>query len=111
MTKLLEKVAHFLVGEQTPATNLHEIRIEFIEDKTEIIHHIEACKRSRGIVGIYSPALGRGMFLSTVTDVYKLGVDTLIDLKPYHFKTGLQRKVTISIKDVNCICPFNQTMS
>jgi|SRR5690349_18653115 len=111
MSKFLEKVADFLTHDGSPRYHLHEIRIEFIDSKPEMLGHIERCKKSRGVVGIYSSALGRGMFLSTVEAVYKLGADTLVELKPYDFKKGLQSATTVSMKDISCICPFNQILS
>jgi hypothetical protein len=111
MSKFLEKVADFLTHDGNPRYHLHEIRIEFIDSKTEMLGHIERCKKSRGVIGIYSSALGDGMFLSAVEAVYKLGADTLVELKPYDFKKGLQGATTVSMKDISCICPFNQILS
>jgi hypothetical protein len=98
------------LGNPRPKCALYEIKIEFVEDKNQILDHAERCKQSRGVLGIYSPSLGKGMILSTVEAIYKLGADTLIELKPYHYKNGLQRATTVSMKEISCICPFNQLM-
>ena len=110
MNRILERVAYFLMSSETQKYELCEIQVEFIEDKPIILEHINRCRRSGGILGIYSSELGDGMFLTTPDAVYELGPDTIIDLKVYHFRKGYTETATVSLKDIKCICPFNQIL-
>jgi hypothetical protein len=115
MLKLIEKVGEFLLGPEeaddnsTGKVELRELEVKFIKTQKQILHHIRLCKKSGGLIGVYSDVLGRGMFLTTVEDIEEdeLG-GTVIFFKPYDMSGRILQRSTVSLKEISALCPFNQ---
>ena len=111
MKQLLEKLSDLFLGEQQAKLELRELHVQFIRKEKAILKQVKLCKESGGLIGVYSPVLGEGMFLTTVDEIHIQHDDTRIDFKPYDISGKFLDKTSLSIKDISCICPFNQIYS
>lgn len=104
----MEKLGELLVGDEQERLQLRELEVKFLKDQKSILKQIMLCKKSGGLLGVYSLAFGQGMFLTTVEDIDFKVDDTLISFKPYDMNGTFIKKSTISVKNISGICPFNQ---
>jgi hypothetical protein len=105
MHKLLQQLSTILVGEQERPLELRELKVEFVKKEQEILRQFKLCKKSGGVIGIYSLALGRGMFLVTVQEIIN---DKTIIFKTLPVDGCLSSKVLLDLSEISCLCPFNQ---
>jgi hypothetical protein len=69
----------------------------------------EALAESRDtgkVIGIYSPVLGDGMFLTCVDEIYSQEKEEIVVLKPYDMNGVLLVRNTLSLSEIKSICPF-----
>jgi hypothetical protein len=105
MKKLLEHLNAILAGEQERFLELRELKLCFVKKEKEILRTIQLCKKSGGLIGIYSPMLGNGMFLCSVLQILQ---DKTLVLRPIDPNGKMLSKTLIDLSEVTCICPFNQ---
>jgi hypothetical protein len=108
MKKLIEQLNTLLIGEQERSLELRELKLGFIRKEKEILHSIQLCKKSGGIIGMYSPVLGKGMILCTVLQILQ---DNTVVIRPIDPNVSITSKTLINLSEVTCICPFNQLYS
>jgi hypothetical protein len=108
MNKLLEQLSVLLMGEEQIKLELRELQVQFIRNKKAILKQAKLCRKSHGLIGVYSPLLGKGMFLTTVDHIHSINDDALIVFKPYDPNGGSPERTAVPLKDISCICPFNQ---
>ena len=106
MKKLLEQLNAILIGEQEQRPlELRELKITFEKKDREILRSIKLCKKSGGVIGIYSPVLGNGMTLCSVLQIHH---DKTLALQPIDPNGNIVSKILLDLSEVTCICPFNQ---
>jgi hypothetical protein len=103
MKKLFEHLNSILADDEV--LELRELKLGFVRKEKEILRIIQLCKKSGGVIGIYSPVLGNGMFLCSVQQI--LQGKTLV-LRPVDPNGKILSKTLIDLSEVTCICPFNQ---
>jgi hypothetical protein len=107
MKAFMEQLGYLLLGEeQQLKLELRELQVQFIRNENAILKQFQLCKKSRGLVGVYSPVFGKGMFLTTVDEI--IDNEETIIFKPYDISGNFLEKTAVSLKDISCICPFNQ---
>ena len=111
MKKFLETLGDIFLGENQTGLELRELQIQFICDKETILKHIRLCKKSRGLIGVYSDQLGKGMFLAAIEHILPIENDVLVILKPYGASMDFDKKTSLPLNDISRICPFNQIYS
>lgn len=111
MNKLLEQIGVFLLGEEQIKFQLRELQVQFIRNQKAMLTQIKLCKKSHGLIGVYSPLLGKGMFLTTVDDIRFIDDEVLVIFKPYEVIGDMPEKTSIPFSAITCICPFNQLYS
>jgi hypothetical protein len=114
MRKFIEKLGAIFLGpgimgvKEIEKVQLYELEVSFLTNKKLILKQIQLCRRSGGLIGVYSGCLGRGMFLTTVEDIAYSDTDVFITFKPYDMSGGFLPASMVSIRDISGICPFNQ---
>ncbi len=105
MLTILEKIAQVFLTQQEHTLQLRELKVEFVRNQKNILHHLQLCKKSGGILGVYCGRLGKGMFLATVAGIN----DSFVTLRAVDDSERLQREsLTVQVKEITAICPFNQ---
>ena len=80
---------------------------EFITHPDEIINEILKSKKDGNIVGIVSPVLGTGMYLTAVEDFILTDIgEPLVILKMYDMSGYLFPTNRISLHGIKAVCPF-----
>lgn len=108
MNKILETLGVMLLGSEARELQLRELQVQFIRNKEAILQTVNRCRKSHGLIGVYSAALGDGMFLTTVENIRHQGNRDIIEIKPYDFSGRLLKTSTLLIDEISCVCPFNQ---
>jgi hypothetical protein len=104
MLKFIEKIGELLLSQNERELELRELKVQFIRNRQEILHHLKLCKKSKGIVGIYSKSLGKGMFIGTVSSLYH----DVIALRPVGETDPTLKTIMLPINEISSLCPFNQ---
>lgn len=106
MHKLLEQLNSILTGTgKEESVELCELKVEFLKKQKDILRTLQLCKKSGGIIGIYSETLGKGMFLVTVSQIVD---DRTVALRMLDSKGALSSKTLLGISEIASVCPFNQ---
>ena len=108
MKNFLEKLGALLIGEEPIKLQLRELQVQFIRNRNAILQQIKLCRKSGGLIGVYSDELGKGMFLTTVDHIHSIDDEVLIVFKPYDVNGDFLQRTSLPLKDISGICPFNQ---
>jgi hypothetical protein len=107
MKFLLDSARRYILNRvQKPAPLLEMPFLAVCEQKEMLAEILEAKRRGR-TVGIYSHALGQGMFLAGIDDVYFLMDQQILVLKPYDFYGNLLRRDHLLLDELKCIVPLS----
>lgn len=106
MHKLLEQLTNILSGgEKQESVSLCELKVEFLTKPRDILRSVQLCKKSGGVIGIYSDTLGKGMFLVTILQLVD---NRTIALRMINSKAEPFSKTLLDISEISAVCPFNQ---
>ncbi|MFZ6013156.1 MAG: hypothetical protein ACOYXT_22625 [Bacteroidota bacterium] len=83
----------------------HKSELEFTSNATEILKILVHSKTNGNVVGIGSPLLGAGVFITAVEKVV-LDYETIIYLKPYDVNGHILGTNTLKLTDITCACSF-----
>src|SRR5688500_9482220 len=83
----------------------HKPELEFTTATEEILRIVIHSKEYGNVIGISSPALGAGIFITAVEKVV-LDYETIIYLKPYDVNGGLLEKNTLKLTEITSACAF-----
>ena len=113
MNRKIEKVFEFLfgpeiLGSQPEKLELREMEVKIITTGKPMLEQLELCRRSGGLIGVYSPLLGRGMFLTAVEDIDRSSEGVRVVFKPYDMNGNFLERSTLLVREISGICPFNQ---
>ena len=86
----------------SPPTNL-----EFIKFRKSLLYALTQSRKNGTVVGIYSPALGEGMFVTGVDDIYNDNNERIVVLKRYDLSGAILQRTTISLGEIRAICVFD----
>ena len=79
--------------------------LEFMTTHDDILRVLIHSKEYGNMVGISSPLLGAGIFMTAVDKVI-LDYETIIQLKPFDVNGGLLEKNTLKLTDITTACAF-----
>src|SRR4051812_48754328 len=98
MLKFIEKIGRVLLSYEERMLELRELKIEFVRNRKAILRHIYLCKKSGGVIGLYSSRLGAGMFLVTITRIK----GDIITVRPVEGSDDFQL-MSLPIAEIYCI--------
>jgi hypothetical protein len=105
MKELLEKIKEGLFNLDANLEPTSAIRL--IKARKIILKALQNALITQKVIGIYSPPLGEGMFLTGVESITTLGKEEIITLKPYDMN-GIQLvRTDIAISEIRSACPFD----
>ena len=79
---------------------------ELIMKPTRIIQELMNSKQHGNVVGISSPVLGAGMFITAVEDIEFEGLKPIIVLKNFDISGYFLLKNKIPVDEIIAVCPF-----
>jgi hypothetical protein len=83
----------------------HRPELEFLTDSKDILRILIHSKEYGNVVGISSPVLGAGIFMTAVDKVI-LDYETIIQLKPYDVNGTLLETNKLKLTDITLGCSF-----
>ena len=81
--------------------------IELIKSKKMLLPALINCYKNQNLVGVFSPVLGEGMFVTGVHDIYDYGEEPIVMLKRYEISGELLIRETLSLREIKAICVFH----
>src|SRR5436190_13161279 len=102
MKSLVDKFKVAVLGQ--PVVDNKEM--EILKSRKPILKALNYSWESGSLIGIYSSALGDGMFVTSVEDIYALGKEEIIVLKPYDVAGCILQRGILSINEIRALCPF-----
>lgn len=84
-----------------------EKKLSFIKARKEIKKEILKSKENQNVVGIYADALGDGMFLCCVDDLFAPKNEEVVVLKPYDMNGILLQRNELALSEIRAVCPLD----
>lgn len=79
--------------------------LEFLTGKESILEILDHSQNNGNVIGICSPALGPGIFITTVDHIIK-DYETIVYLKPYDVNGYKLEKNTLKLTEIISVCAF-----
>jgi hypothetical protein len=83
----------------------HKPELEFTLESDEILRILIHSKEYGNVIGISSPVLGAGIFITAVDRII-LDYETIVQLKPRDVNGGTLEKSTLKLTDIISACAF-----
>lgn len=83
----------------------HKPELEFVTSSEEILRILIHSKEYGNVVGVSSPFLGAGIFITAVEKVI-LDYEVVIQLKPMDVNGEHLQKHVLKLTDITCACAF-----
>jgi len=83
----------------------HKPELEFTTATEEILRILIHSKEYGNVIGVSSPVLGAGIFITAVEKII-LDYETIVQLKPYDVNGGLLEKSILKLTDITSACAF-----
>jgi hypothetical protein len=88
-----------------------KITEKFVKIRKAILKEITNSKRSGQVLGVYCTALGNGMLLTAVEDIYEAGKDEMmVVFKWYDKNAHILSKTHVSLDEISAVCPVNKSL-
>lgn len=81
---------------------------DFVKSRKGILKELTFSKQSGNLIGVYSTALGTGMFLTVVEDIARAGKDEVIVFHRYDMSGQRLSRGKVSIDEIQMVLPFNK---
>jgi hypothetical protein len=83
----------------------HKPELEFTTATEEILRILIHSKEYGNVIGISSPFLGAGIFITAVDKII-LDYETIVQLKPFDVNGGTLEKSTLKLTEITSACAF-----
>ena len=88
-----------------------KIADKFVKIRKAILREITNSKRSGQLLGVYCAALGSGMLLTAVEDIYEAGKDEMMVVFKWYDKSSHILSMThVSLDEISAVCPVNKSL-
>lgn len=99
------------LGFPTTSHSMKEVETLFLTDPDAILSALKASKENQSVIGICSPVIGDGIFLTSVEHIISEndileGCETIIVLKRYDIHGYFMEKNTLTLNDIERVCPL-----
>lgn len=105
MRTIVEKFRAALLPSGTKISSV-DLELEFIKNRRSIYRELAISKEAGTVVGITSPVLGDGMFITAVDDIYTTEAGAVVQLKPYDMSGHFLARTQLSLSEIRSVCPF-----
>src|SRR5687768_4612776 len=108
MKNFAEKIRSLISGKNQSSAILNA-PVDFVKTKKGIMKELIISKQSGNLLGVYSRAMGEGMFLVTVEEIEKYGKEEVIVFNRYEMSGYTLSRTRLSIDEIQMVCPFNKS--
>jgi hypothetical protein len=95
----------FGVNKSTEHMEKQRPELQFVTTSDEILRILIHSKEYGNVVGIVSPVLGAGMFITAVEKVV-LDYEVVVQIKAEDINGEILECNTLRLSDITCACPF-----
>jgi hypothetical protein len=81
-------------------------KLEIIKNRKGILRELNVSKASGTVIGINSTALGEGMFMTSVEDVYGDEDQQIVSLKPCDMTGHILQRTQLALTEIRSVCPI-----
>jgi hypothetical protein len=84
--------------------------LSFIKTNPEIFDLLTQSKATGALIGVYSPRLGEGMFLTRVESIHMetMHKEKIVVLNRYDMSGHILATTRVALSEIRTVCPFNQ---
>ena len=86
---------------------LDDQSLSFLRSRKSIRDGLLKSKDGGTVVGIYSRALGEGMFITSVADIYPDNDEEIVVLKRYDLSGIILPRTDLSLSEIKAVCEFD----
>lgn len=97
-----------LIGPGTKGRTNDPTPLDFVKSRKSILRELIISKKSGNLIGIYSKALGEGMFLTGVEEIEPMSKDGIIVLNQNDISGKVLPRTRLDLDEIQMICPFNK---
>jgi hypothetical protein len=109
MINFAEKIKFLVTKKSTEHSTASDfIPFDFIKTRKGILKELVVSKQSGRLLGVYSRALGEGMFLTAVEAIVSHGKEELIVFNRHDMSGHLLARTRIPLDEIHMVCPFNK---
>ena len=105
MTNLISEIGKKVFGRNDAV--ITSGGIELIKTKKRLLSAVINCYKNQTLIGIFSPVLGEGMFVTGVHDIYDYNEEPIVMLKRYDICGELLIRETLALNEIKAICIFD----
>ena len=105
MRSIVEKFKTVLLPSKAKIFTV-DLELEFIKNRKSIYRELAVSKEAGTVVGINAPALGDGMFITAVDDIYSTEAGDVVLLKPYDMTGHFLPRTQLSLSEIRSVCPL-----
>jgi hypothetical protein len=85
------------------------IPFDFVKTKKGILKELVISNISGNVVGVYSRALGEGMFLAGVEKIESGGKEEIVVFNRHDMSGHLLARTRVAVDEIHMVCPFNRS--
>ncbi|MBT1697429.1 hypothetical protein KK083_11115 [Fulvivirgaceae bacterium PWU4] len=108
MMSLKEKFGWLNFPKKEYASSAEVVPFDFVRTRKGILKELVISSMSGNVVGIYSRALGEGMFLAAVEKIESNAREEIITLNRYDMSGHMLARTRVSVDEIHMVCPFNR---
>jgi hypothetical protein len=108
MRNFTEKIGSLIFPKKEHSTITEIIPFDFVRSRKGILKELVISSISGNVVGIYSRALGEGMFLAGVEKIDSAGRGEVIVLNRYDMSGHVLSTTRVAVDEIRMVCPFNR---
>jgi hypothetical protein len=106
MKQFVEKFKGILFKQIPSKNSADQEELRFIRNRKGILSALSHSKESQNIIGIISPVLGEGMFLTAVDEIDITGQEAVVVLKQYDMSGHILVRTHLSLDEFKSVCLF-----
>lgn len=108
MMNFKEKLGWLNFPKKEYASATEGVPFDFVRTRKGILKELVISSMSGNVVGIYSRALGEGMFLAAVEKIESNAREEIITLNRYDMSGHMLARTRVTIDEIHMVCPFNR---
>jgi hypothetical protein len=105
MMNLVEKIKKSLLAQNKPG-NSDTSPLTFIKNRKAILKELTLSRDTGNLIGVYSRALGEGMFLTGVDNIEENHGTEVIVFETYDMSGQILNRTRVSVDEIKMVCPF-----
>jgi hypothetical protein len=106
MIQIIDRFREFFSG-NTGQVSRESKTMGFVKNRRAILRELLVSKESAYLIGVYCPAFGEGMFLTTVEAIEMETKNEIIVFSQYDVSGLILSRTRVSIDEIKMVCPFH----